>query len=285
MAQNLQLLKRRIKTSQNIAQISKAMEMISASKIKRAQTQASNNKPYTERISSMVDRVVRNADTEKFIHPYITSNDSPTTLVIAISPDRGLCGSLNTNLFKKTQELENEKVKIVTVGKKIGHYSARFNFELLASYPMGNTLPDYSLVFQLKKLIDEGLENKEFSKVNLLYADFVSLFTQTPTIKTLLPFSMEQLGELPDDDENSLFEPGQEQLLTELLPYYLEVQLYNALLQAYTSEQAARMMAMQNAKKNAFDIADYLTLVYNKSRQERITNEILDLANSKQLQA
>ena len=284
MAQNLQLLKRRIKTSQNIAQISKAMEMISASKIKKAQTQASNSKPYTERINNMVDRVVRNADTEKFSHPYINGNDSESTLVIAFSPDRGLCGSLNTNIYKKLHELENEKVKIVTIGKKISHYSARLNFELLASYHMGNTLPDYSLVFQLKKIIDEGLENKAFSKVNLLYADFVSLFTQQPIIKTLLPFSMSTLGELPDDDNNdSLFEPGQEKLLTELLPYYLEVQLYNALLQAYTSEQAARMMAMQNAKKNAFDIADYLTLVYNKSRQERITNEILDLANSKQI--
>lgn len=284
MAQNLQLLKRRIKTSQNIAQISKAMEMISASKIKRAQTQASNNKPYTERISSMVDRVVRNADTNKFSHQYITGNDSENTLVIAISPDRGLCGSLNTNLLKTIGELKGDKVKIVAVGKKIGQFAARLNFELLASYPMGNSLPDYSLVFQLKKIINEGLENKSFSKVSLLYADFVSLFTQTPTVKTLLPFSLEKLGELPDEDENSLFEPGQELLLTELLPYYLEIQLYNALLQAYTSEQAARMMAMQNAKKNAFDIADYLTLVYNKSRQERITNEILDLANSKQLQ-
>lgn len=284
MAQNLQLLKRRIKTSQNIAQISKAMEMISASKIKRAQIQASNNKPYTERISSMVDRVVRNADTNKFSHQYITGNDSENTLVIAISPDRGLCGSLNTNLLKTIGELKGDKVKIVAVGKKIGQFAARLNFELLASYPMGNSLPDYSLVFQLKKIINEGLENKSFSKVSLLYADFVSLFTQTPTVKTLLPFSLEKLGELPDEDENSLFEPGQELLLTELLPYYLEIQLYNALLQAYTSEQAARMMAMQNAKKNAFDIADYLTLVYNKSRQERITNEILDLANSKQLQ-
>lgn len=283
MAQNLQLLKRRIKTSQNIAQISKAMEMISASKIKRAQTQASNNKPYTERINNIVNRVVKNADTEQFTHPYISLNESDTSLVIAISPDRGLCGSLNTNIYKKLNELEGKNVKIVTIGKKIGHYSARFNFELLASYPMGNTLPDYSLVFQLKKIIDEGLAANTFSKVSLLYADFVSLFTQQPVIKELLPFSMEGLGEDQQEDSNSLFEPAQEKLLTELLPYYLETQLYNALLQAYTSEQAARMMAMQNAKKNAFDIADYLTLVYNKSRQERITNEILDLANSQRI--
>lgn len=283
MAQNLQLLKRRIKTSQNIAQISKAMEMISASKIKKAQTRASNNKPYTERINHIVNRVVKNADTEKFAHPYISSNDSPNTLVIAISPDRGLCGSLNTNIFKKIHELENERVKLITVGKKIGHYSARFDFDLLASYPMGNTLPDYSLVFQLKKLINEGLENKTFSKVSILYADFLSLFTQKPTIKTLIPFDLTGLENSDESEFNSLFEPSQSELLTELLPYYLEVQIYNSLLQAYTSEQAARMMAMQNAKKNAFDIADYLTLVYNKSRQERITNEILDLANSKQL--
>lgn len=283
MAQNLQLLKRRIKTSKNIAQISKAMEMISASKIKRAQTQASNNKPYTDRITSITTRIIGKTKDIKYTHPYIKTKTSDKTLLIALSPDRGLCGSLNANLFKKLIELEDNNTKLVTVGRKVGAYASRLNYDLVASYNMGTSLPEYSMVYQLKQHIDEELAKGRASKVLLLYADFVSLFTQIPLSKQLLPLHIESLDteKVENEEDSAIFEPGIETLLDELLPYYMETQLYNALLQAYTSEQAARMIAMQNAKNNAFDIAEYLTLVYNKSRQERITNEILDLSNSR----
>jgi F-type H+-transporting ATPase subunit gamma len=280
MAQNLQQLKRKIKTSKNIAQIAKALEMIAASKIKKAQTASLNNKPYADRITKLTGRLVGMVDKTTFSHPYISDTNSSKKLLIAISPDRGLCGSLNTNLYKKLIEIEDSKTKIVTIGKKVGAYAAKLDFELLASFPMGTTLPDFSAVYTLKSIIDEEIE-KEACQVQLLYADFVTLFTQQPTVKQLLPLKIEAESDLKQDD--SIFEPGNETLLTELLPYYLEVQIYNALLQAFTSEQAAQMVAMQNAKNNAYDIAQHFTLVYNKSRQEKITNEILDLSNSKQI--
>lgn len=284
MAQNLQLLKRRIKTSKNIAQIAKALEMIAASKIKKAQIAAQSNKPYAERISEITGKIIGSLDEKVITHPYLETGmpKGKKKLLIAISPDRGLCGSLNTNLYKKLIEIDNKDTKIVTVGKKVGLFCSKLSFELLSSYPMGNTLPDYSLVYQLKTIIDEQLNSGEISSVSIVYADFISLFTQSPTEKQLLPLQIEGI-EAPQSDSSSIFEPDKATLLSDLLPYYLQIQLYNALLVAFTSEQAAQMVAMQNAKNNAFDIAEYLNLVYNKSRQERITNEILDLANSTQI--
>lgn len=286
MAQNLQLLKRRIRTSKNIAQIAKAMEMISASKIKRSQTASQNNKPYAERITTMTSSIlsiIKSSEDNKISHPYLKSSENTKTLLIAISPDRGSCGSLNTNLFKKMMEMENENPIVITVGKKAGIFAAKLGFELVASFPIGSSLPDYSLTYQLKNIIDEELNSGKVGKVTILYADFVSLFIQSPVIKKLLPLEIETTEDIPDVIESSLFEPASQEILSSLLPYYLEAQIYNALLQAFTSEQAARMVAMQNAKNNANDIAEYLNLVYNRSRQERITNEILDLSNSKQV--
>jgi F-type H+-transporting ATPase subunit gamma len=285
MAQNLQLLKRRIKTSKNIAQMAKAMEMISASKIKRGQSISASNKPYAENITTITAKMIKSFDSKtkgSFSHPYLNRNESNKSLIIVITPDRGSCGSLNTNLFKKMLEIENAASKIVTVGKKAGIFSAKLNHDLLASYPMGNSIPGYSLVYQLKSIIDDEILNERAGSVSIIYANFISLFTQTPIVKKLLPLDIDAV-EQTDISDSSLFEPSRSELLKELLPYYLEVQLYDALLQAFTSEQAARMVAMQNAKNNANDIAEYLNLVYNRSRQERITNEILDLANSKQI--
>ena len=282
MAQNLQLLKRRIKTSKNIAQIAKALEMIAASKIKKAQSASVNNNPYAARITDITEKIIGSLGEEKFTHPYITTRVGGKKLLIAISPDRGLCGSLNTNLYKKLIEVEDNNTNAVTIGKKVGLFTSKLSFDLLFSFPMGSKLPDYSLVMQIKQIIDDEITKGNATSVSIVYADFISLFTQTPIVKQLLPLEFEAKEETIEKN-TSIYEPDKAALLNELLPYYLEVQIYNALLQAFTSEQAAQMVAMQNAKNNAFDIAEYLNLVYNKSRQERITNEILDLSNSTQV--
>jgi F-type H+-transporting ATPase subunit gamma len=282
MAQNLQLLKRRIKTSKNIAQIAKALEMIAASKIKKAQSASVNNNPYAARITDITEKIIGSLGEEKFTHPYITTRVGGKKLLIAISPDRGLCGSLNTNLYKKLIEVEDNNTNAVTIGKKVGLFTSKLSFDLLFSFPMGSKLPDYSLVMQIKQIIDDEIAKGNATSVSIVYADFISLFTQTPIVKQLLPLEFEAKEETIEKN-TSIYEPDKAALLNELLPYYLEVQIYNALLQAFTSEQAAQMVAMQNAKNNAFDIAEYLNLVYNKSRQERITNEILDLSNSTQI--
>ena len=277
MAKNLQLLKRRINTSKNIAQIGKAMEMISASKIKRAQNQVVNNKPYAERITELTQTMLLQPDLKNFSHPLLETNDSEKKLYIIISPDRGLCGSLNTNLFKKIIELDNKNIKMVTLGRRAERFCLRLEGELTASFPMGTSLPQYAIVYDLIEIIEQEFVSKKVSEVSLVYSQFNSIFSQSPVVKKILPIERPavEIEELP-----YVFEPKVNELLKDLLPFYLEVSLFTSVLEAYTSEQAARMVAMQNAKNNALDIADALTLEYNKSRQERITGEILDIANN-----
>ncbi len=278
MAQNLQLLKRRIKTAKNVSQIAKAMEMMSASKIKRAQNTVENNKPYAKRIENLTGSLIQNTKKAKFSHPYINGNASSKKLLIAVSPDRGLCGSLNTNLFKTLMAYESKDTMLITIGNKYERFASRLSFEFLASFPMGTTLPRYTMVYELIKLIDEQYIAGNVGSVELLFAEFSSFFEQKPKTQKILPINTELVA--GNDELFHLFEPGPAKLLETLLPQYLEVSIYSALLEAYTSEQAARMVAMQNAKTNANEIASLLTLTYNKVRQEKITNEILDLGNN-----
>src|SRR3989344_1762669 len=275
MAKNLQQLKRRIKTAKNVSQIAKAMEMMSASKIKRAQKKVENNKPYAQRIEDLTSTLVKNVGTSKINHPYIDGNNSEKKLIIAISPERGLCGSLNTNLFKKLLSVEDSNTSLITIGRKIEAFAGKTKFDFIASFPMSTTIPSFSMVYDISKLVNEAFNSGTVGKVELLYAEFQSFFAQTPVVKPLLPINVAEFDET--QEYFHLFEPQSQEMLELLLPQYLEVSIYSALIEAYTSEQAARMVAMQNAKNNANDMANYLSLVYNKTRQEKITNEILDL--------
>lgn len=282
MAANLQLLKRRIKTSKNIAQIAKAMEMISASKIKRAQDATAANKPYASRIENITTSLLLALKETEYTHPYLKKNTSDITLIVVVSPDKGLCGSLNANLYKKIlEENSNGKSRIIAVGRKAEQFVAARKMDLHASFAMGTTIPSYGTSITVKDMITEEFLAERVGRVVIIYSAFESFFSQVPVVKQLLPTAAvateDQVASLTD----YTFEPDAQSILDSLLPYYLETQLYQAFIEAYTSEQAARMMAMQNAKNSALDIADYLTLTYNKVRQERITNEILDLNNSK----
>lgn len=280
MAQSLQLLNRRIKTSKNIAQIAKAMEMISASKIKRAQKAVEANKPYAARIVELTQSIISHINKEKIHHPYIDGNNSEKTLVLAISPDKGLCGSLNTNFFKKFLEIENRDTKLIALGRKITQFSARMSGESIATFNLGTVLPEYIIVYQLVEIINKEYLSGNVGKVQILFNKFDSIFAQTPTLTTILPVQVETSSENQDKMTPLpyIFEPKAEDIIKDLLPYYLESVIFNAILESFTSEQAARMVAMQNAKNNALDIAEYLTLSYNKQRQEKITSELLALS-------
>jgi len=277
MATNPQLLKRRIKTAKNIAQISKAMEMISASKIKKAQNKVLNNKPYAQKIVTLTSSLLHNTDKSSLSNPFLRIPDmEKKSLIIIISPDKGLCGSLNTYITKKILELSVPNTKIVAVGKKAEQFCIRMGFEVLGVFPMGSSIPSYNHVYNIIQIIQKEYNENNISSVKLLYARFNSVFSQEVHVADLLPIPVAQIESVPE----YLYEPNMHDIISDLLPYYIEVQLYHSILEAHTSEQAARIVSMQNAKNNALDIADALTLSYNKSRQERITNEILGLANN-----
>ena len=278
MAGNLKELKARIKTANNISQIAKAMEMISASKIRRAKQSVENNRPYTEKLVDVMEKILGGIDIALADNPYVKPRNGGKKLIIAVSPDRGLCGALVENISRELARYESGQYAVVAIGKKIERFAARRGFDVKASFNMGTRLPGFDFIFPVLEVVDRLYLGGEVSEVNVLYAEFKSVFSNVPVVKKLLPVVFDK----PSKDMPAAgykYEPGAAKLLRDIIPHYTEVRLYNALLNAYTSEQASRMVAMQNAKDNAVDITEFFTLSYNKLRQEKITNEILDITN------
>jgi F-type H+-transporting ATPase subunit gamma len=277
MPESLRTLKTRIRTAKNIAQLAKTLEMVSVSKIKRARLLADTVRPYAERITALTAAALRSLDPEQRDHPYLRAGAAPARILLAIGPDKGLCGPLTGNLARRLADAMDENTLLITVGKRMESPGVRLAGDrLLASFMMGARLPQYSLVFDIVQVINEHMLAGRASALDVLYGRFVSFFTQAPTLERVLPLqepARAAAGAPP------AFEPGSAALLDALLPHFLEVRLFDAVMQAFSAEHAARMVAMQNAKTNAFEIADSFTLLYNKTRQERITGEILDLAN------
>jgi len=282
MANTVQL-KRRIKTAQTVSKTTRAMQMIATSKLKRAQEAALSSRPYVKRLSAMSREITQKLQ-GKDLHPYMKeSNSANKTLLLVFSPDKGLCGGLVTNLIKEYLHFfKDESIILVTLGKKIEHTAGKSQNSLLASFPFGNILPPFESVFPLIKIIDEYYLTKKVDRVKILYSKFENFFAQVPTVTTLLPIKPEKLeSSKTESGENyQLFEPNPKEIVPNLLKHYVEMVLYQHLLENYVSEQAARMLAMQNATNNAKDIISQLTLEYNKARQERITNEILDISSA-----
>jgi len=272
-------LRRRIKTAQNISKTTRAMQMIAASRLKRAQEAALASRPYVTKLSEVSKNLAPKITTVNSdeLHPYMRNEKiSGKTLYIIISPDKGLCGGLITNLVREYLKLrQDNSLLFVTVGKKIEGPIASTNKSLLASFPFGNTVPSFAMVFPLITLIDEYFLERKVDSVKIITTHFNSVFSQSPKVDTLLPVQLEE-----SRGNEIVFEPSSEVLLPALLQRYIEMNLYQHLLESYASEQAARMIAMQNATDNAKEIVSALQLLYNKARQERITKEILDISSA-----
>lgn len=286
------LLKRRIKTAQNVSKTTKAMQMIAASKLKRAQDATFASRPYVDKLTILAKNLSQKQE-DAALHPYMQGNDSMETLLIVLSPDKGLCGGLITNLAREYMLLEkNQNFTTVTVGKKLEHLAAKISQNLVASFPFGNILPGFETVFPLENIINEYYLSGKVGKVLVLYNHFRGVFAQVPTLMQLLPvqfnseplISRSQAAKVATSSEESekikfeMYEPAISDLLPEIAKHYMKMSLYQRILESHLSEQAARMLAMQNATDNARDIITQLTLEYNKARQEKITNELLDIS-------
>ncbi len=281
---NTQALRRRIKTAQNISKTTRAMQMIAATKLKRAQSAVLTSRPYVNKLIEITKSVApgKGIATQEELHPYMKMQDKDSkTLYIIISPDKGLCGGLITNLLKEYLKIRSETSSgFITIGKKVeGPISGHKN--LLASFPFGTTLPGYGMVLPIAKIIDDEYLSGHFGSVKIITTHFNNVFSQSPIIIDLLPIRIESIdGEQSTISTNKLFEPKESILLPELLQRYLHMVLYQQLLESFASEQGARMIAMQNATDNAKDIVNTLQLIYNKARQEKITKEILDISGA-----
>jgi len=256
--------------------------MIAASKLKKAQDGAESSKPYVEKLDYLSKALEQRVDKENFHQYMIPHEDINAKLLIVISPDKGLCGGLVTNLIREILHYSNAgKTYYITIGKKAERAVASLNKEVVASFPFGTTLPQFEMVFPIAKIVDEYFLGKKVSEVTILSTKFTSVFSQVPELNTLLPVKLAEKAEA--GKSTTLFEPNVDALLPALLQHYLEMVIYQSLLESYASEQAARMIAMKNATDNALDIISELRLEYNKTRQEKITNELLDITGGSQI--
>ena len=274
-------LRNRIKTAQNVSKTTRAMQMIAVSKLKKAQDAALGSRPYTEKLTGLSQNLSTKLEPDK-LHPYMKKNNSDKTLIIVLSPDKGLCGGLITNIAREILTLKDQDFTFINIGKKTEGLLSRLNKNIIAAFEFGNTLPSFEMVYPIEKIITESFISGKVSSVKILYTHFSSFFSQTPKMQTLLPIIFAEQNEIDEEKKLSnfeLFEPNIEELLPSLLEHSLQMSLYQYLLESFLSEQAARMFAMQNATNNAKEIISELKLEYNKIRQESITNELLDITS------
>lgn len=274
-------LRRRIQAAKNVSKTTRAMQMIAASKLKKAQNAALSSRPYVEKLTGLVKTSIAKVH-EDIHHPYIEQREIINkTLFIVLSPDKGLSGGLVTNLVREFLHYttNNKNNSYIVIGKKMESKVVHLSNEVIASFQFGTTLPKFNMIYPILRLIDDHYLNKKVDAVKILYSHFTSLFTQVPKISTLLPLSIQE-EESTTNTQFSLFEPGLSEMLPLLLKHYIELSVYQHLLESFLSEQASRMIAMQNATNNAKDIILDLQLEYNKTRQAKITNEILDITGA-----
>lgn len=273
--------KRRIRSVKNTQQITKAMKMVAAAKLRRAQENAEASRPYTETLRETLARLAAVAvDIE---HPLLQKKEEVKNVgYIVVTADRGLCGAYNTNIIKaaNTAIAEDERkveAKIVAVGRKARDFY-RKRGGLVAEYVnLGDNI-SYADAREIGQYIIKAYEDGELDEVYVVYARFVNALRQVPTIEKILPLEPPtQEGETEETFVEYIYEPSAETIMYTLLPRYVGSQIYHAMLESKASEHGARMTAMGNATENAAEIIDNLTLEMNKARQAAITEEILDI--------
>lgn len=272
---NTRELRRRIKSIKNTSQITKAMQMVAATKMRRAQNQATNGRPYSENLSEALMRLLPGIDMEA--HPLLAGNESGNSAVVLLSTDKGLVGALNTNLMRTLSGQTGETV-YYTVGKKGRSFVARTGKDLKADFENLDTVT-FRQAKQLSRLIMDAFKSGEIGEAYMVYPQFVSTLRQEPRRVKLLPIDYSQLAKEQTSNE-FLFEPDPDALLDYLLVHHIEEQIYQALLETKASEHSARMIAMQNATDNARELVDDLTLTYNQTRQASITTELLEITTA-----
>jgi F-type H+-transporting ATPase subunit gamma len=281
-------IRRRIKSVKNTAQITKAMQMVAASKMRRAQQSAISGRPYASLMNKVLAEVLHHAG--DFSHPLTEVREVRKTAVILVSTDKGLCGGLNSNLMREVSKLDKSSHIFIAAGRKGSQFVARTKRELAAEFTYRDA-PLFSEARVISKFAQDLFLRGDVERVQVLFTNFINTLTQKCELKTLLPvgeikgvsagFEGESLTqELTKSDTEFLFEPSAEVVMGALLPHYLNFQVYQMLLEAKASEHSARMVAMKSATDNAKQLIKDLTLEYNKMRQASITNELLEISSA-----
>ena len=278
---NTRDIRRRIKSVKNTAQITKAMQMVAASKMRKAQQAALAGHPYSEVLNrvlvSLRDLVTETA------HPLLESRPVKKSLVLLVTSDKGLCGALNTNVLREAAALDTSATEFVASGKKGASFLARTGRNMIADFALPDS-PSFLQTKAISKFCLEKFLSGEVDRLSVLYPKFVNTLTQKPVLVPLLPISKEAAEGHDHDDKSAgaqfLFEPDADEVLNAVLPYYFHFTVFQMILDARASEQSARMVAMKSATDNAKSLVKDLTLEYNKARQASITTELLEITTA-----
>ncbi|MAG14907.1 MAG: ATP synthase F1 subunit gamma [Dehalococcoidales bacterium] len=276
---DIRAIRRRIKGVQNTAKITRAMEMIAASKMRRAQERGLAGRPFSERMQQVMADLAALPEISQAQHPLLRRKPVNRIAIVHITPDRGLCGGLNTSLNRLTASFVLEQtvpVTLIAIGRKGCDFMRRHNCDVVAEFDQLGYRPTLIDTLPISRVIIDDYSNGVFDLVYLVYAQFVSTMVQKSVRRQLLPVEPADIPRVRNVDY--IYEPGPGVVLGGLLPRFVEMQVYHAILESIASEQSARMVAMRNATDNANELIDELTLLYNEARQEAITKEILDIA-------
>jgi len=279
----LRTIRRRIASIKNTQTITKAMQMVSAAKLRKAQDRVFMVRPFTAKISHLVNELGQGMTAED--HPFFTplGEDKRRIGVILITSDKGLCGSFNNNIiFKAERDLKAirgniEKVSFITLGKKGRDFFLKKKAEIKKQYFEDRERTNYELAADIAREAQKLFLSGEWNEVYLYYSIFRSVMRYEPTKQILLPISPSPVGQENTPSTDYIFEPDKKGILNQLLPKFVETQILKAILESQASEHAARMTAMDTASNNCRELITDLTLVYNKARQAAITKELLDI--------
>lgn len=275
-------IRSKIKSVQNTKKVTRALEMVSASKIRKAQDQMARTRPYTRMMKEVAGHIA--LAQPEYTHPFMVEREAVGRVgFILVSTDRGLCGGLNTNLFKKTlgelrdwDENQGAAVDMVTIGRKGNQFFKRIGVNIAAHIEHLGEAPQLNDIIGVVKVMMDAYRRGEVDRVFLVYNDFVNTMSQVPTVDQLLPLPPVDDTEMKSNWDY-LYEPNAQEVLDDVLVRYIEVLVYQAVVENLASEHAARMVAMKAASDNANSLIDELTLVYNKARQAAITQEISEI--------
>ena len=275
-------IRRRIRSVRNTSQITKAMEMVSAAKLRRAQSSVLASRPYAEQLRELIATLGSAATGGDEVHPLLQRRPVRESALVLVTPDRGLTGAMVGNVLRAGATFVQERggnPTIIAVGRKGRDWMIRRARNVVAEFT-GMDRPTVDDIQPIARIITERFISGQVDEVSIVYARFHSTTNQRPVRVQILPVEPPVASaEGQSRYANFLFEPSPAEVLAAILPRYVEVQLYQALLESLASEHAARMVAMHNATENARDIVKSLTLSYNKARQAGITKEILEIAS------
>lgn len=277
---NLRDIKRRIQSVKNTQQITRAMKLVAASKLRRAQESIANARPYALELMEMMNHLASRCNPD--LHPLLESREENKILVLVITSDKGLCGGFNSNILRKAMDVlegnADKELSLIVAGKKGRIFFQARTYKILHEYIDWTKGFDYLKAQEIGNTLVKLFVEKAVDKIYVIYNEFKSVLQQEVAVEQLLPIVPEKMKseELPVD---YIYEPDEESILDRLLKMYMEVEVYRAFLESIASEHGARMTAMDNATRNAGDMIGDLTLFYNKARQAYITKELIEVIN------